>query len=253
MKIGSHWPVAVWRRGSTGHAFLAFLCLLGLASQSETASSTELSKDSAVELQRTCGAGRWVAGTNYAVLPSPKDQGKRTPHVAVAEVFMYTCPACFGFENRLTKWAASREKDVQLVRVPTAWDSERRSYAELYYTLDALGRIDLHQAIYDTIHLEKKLLYAGDEGEARTLQEDFAQKHGVLLDAFKSTRQSQGVKRHVEDAVRVGKRYKVERTPTFIVGWKYTTDVARAGGDENLVTLLDCLVDAEKQSADAKH
>ncbi len=42
------------------------------------------------------------------------------------------------------------------------------------------------------------------------------------------------------------RRYKIETVPYFIINGKYQTDVAMAGGQEQLIQLINDLAAAEK-------
>ena len=49
----------------------------------------------------------------------------------------------------------------------------------------------------------------------------------------------------LQRAEELGKRYKVTGVPFFVVNGKYTADVGTAGGEPQLITLLDDLAAAE--------
>ena len=49
---------------------------------------------------------------------------------------------------------------VDFVRIPVIWGPVHRQHAKLFYTLQALGRGDLHTKVFDTIHRQDNLLAA---------------------------------------------------------------------------------------------
>ena len=48
-------------------------------------------------------------------------------------------------------WLKAKADYIQFVRVPIMWGPVHRAHARLYYTLQALGRLDLHEKVFDTI------------------------------------------------------------------------------------------------------
>ena len=66
----------------------------------------------------------------------------------------------------------------------------------LFYTIEALGRHDLHEKVFETIHPEPgvkryDLLFApGDDAQTLELQHRFAQHNGISAEDFDKARQS---------------------------------------------------------------
>jgi thiol:disulfide interchange protein DsbA len=135
--------------------------------------------------------------------------------------------------------------NVQVVRVPAAWRESSRALARLFYTLQTLGREDLHQEVFDTIHRLDNPLESlnNDAAETLKLKSEFAQSHGIDPPAFLAAYNSAAVAAAVREAEQLALRDQVTGVPTLIVAGKYRTSLRQAGGCErDLTALLDELV-----------
>lgn len=97
-------------------------------------------------------SGKWHPGVSYDVIspaqPSTVPRGK----VEVLEVFWLGCPHCYELEPYVRRWLKTKPAYVDFVRVPVTWDALHRAHAQLYYTLEALGRDDLAEKAFADLH-----------------------------------------------------------------------------------------------------
>jgi thiol:disulfide interchange protein DsbA len=164
------------------------------------------------------------------------------------EFFWYGCPHCYTLEPHLVLWTKMNPDHVQFVRVPAAWRESTRALARLSYTLQALGREDLHQEAFDTIHRRDNPLESLDNDAVQTLklQSEFAQSHGIDPQAFVAAYNSPGVATAIREAEQLALRYQVTGVPTIVVNGKYRTSLRQVGGCErDLTALLDEIVKQE--------
>ena len=202
----------------------------------------------ALTVTNSAATTKWQNGVHYDLIapvqPAPASGGK----VQVVEFFWYGCPHCYSLEPHLVLWTKMNPDHVQLVRVPAAWREGSRALARLFYTLQALGREDLHQEVFDTIHRRDNPLESinNDAAQTLTVQTEFAYNHGIDRQAFVATYNSPGVVAAVREAEQLALRYQVTGVPTLIVNGKYRTSLRQVGGCErDLTALLDDLVKGE--------
>ena len=117
--------------------------------------------------------------------------------------------------------------------------------SRLYYTLDALGRQDLIAKAYETIQQQHTPLAGDSEEQSFRLQQNFATRNGVSADDFAKAYNSFTVNSNLQRAEQLTQRYHVEGVPLVVVNGKYTTDVAKAGGEAKLIELINDLTSAE--------
>jgi protein dithiol oxidoreductase (disulfide-forming) len=192
-------------------------------------------------------SGQWLEGRNYQRLENPQPTKVARDKVEVIEVFWYGCGHCFALDPTLESWKVGKAAYIEFERVPVMWGPTHRQHARLFYTLQALGRTDLHTAVFDTIHRFGNMLAAGTDEEARALQLAFLRDHGVTEKAFNAAYDSKEVAANLERAEQLMRAYAVGSVPLMIVNGKYSTSVSEAGDAPKLVTLVDELAASERR------
>jgi len=227
------------------------------ASQESGDGDSEHQARSDASLERIAGpppgaqlpAGKWQAGVNYDPVVPAQPTSVAPGKVEVLEVFWLACPHCYALEPSLRSWLKRKPPYVEFVRVPVIWQPIHRVHARLYYTLDALGRQDLVEKAFDTIHqdLENHQAPLIGESEEQTfrLQQQFAVDNGVSAGDFAKAYNSFAVNSDLQRAEEITQRYHVEGVPLIAVNGKYTTDVGKAGGEAKLIELINDLAASE--------
>ncbi|MBV9696352.1 MAG: thiol:disulfide interchange protein DsbA/DsbL [Gammaproteobacteria bacterium] len=190
-------------------------------------------------------AGKWQAGTDYNVLVPAQPTSSGPGKVEVMEIFWLACPHCYELEPFLQGWLKSKPGWVEFVRVPVIWQPMHRAHARLYYTLDALGRLDLLPKVMDTMVKERSFLVGDSDQETEGLMQKWAVAHGVSAADFANAYNSFTVNTNLQRAEELTNRYRVEGVPFVVVNGKYTTDVTHARGESRLIELIGDLAAAE--------
>ena len=191
--------------------------------------------------------GKWQAGTNYTLLEKPQPPQVSRGKVQVNEVFWYGCSHCYALDPTLEHWNAGKPGYIEFVRTPVMWGPIHRQHAKIFYTLQALNRTDLHPVVFKTIHHKGNILAAQNEAQARALHLAFFKDHGVTEQAFNEAYDSAAVAGGLEQAQKVTQGFAVGTVPLMIVQGKYTTGVSQAGGEKELLKLIDDLAKSEKR------
>ncbi|MGO3740966.1 thiol:disulfide interchange protein DsbA/DsbL [Kerstersia sp.] len=160
--------------------------------------------------------------------------------VEVLEFFAYTCIHCKLLDPMINAWAKDLPQDVNFMHVPLGGDSRSRPMQQMYYTLAALDRPDLHEKYFTALHDERKRLFTRKE------MADWAVEHGVDRKAFEGAFDSMGVSSQVSRADELAKIYSINSTPTIIVNGRYQTSPAQAGGYQESVQETERLVQQER-------
>jgi thiol:disulfide interchange protein DsbA len=185
-------------------------------------------------------ADAWRVGVHYIQLDNAEPAKLPVGEIEVVEFFWYSCPHCNAFEPFLLEWLKRKPAAVDFERIPVTWDANQESDARLYYVLRALRREDLHQAVFDTVHKQHKVLNTPD------LQAEFSVLHGVAPQAFANALHSPEVERNLKRADQRARHYKIAGVPSIVINGKYATSVYSAGGNDRLIALIDYLVAREK-------
>lgn len=179
------------------------------------------------------------AGTDYIVL------GKRAPvespadKVEVVEFFSYNCPHCAAFEPTLEPWIKALPPYVTFKRIPVPFvgnDTEVKQ--RLYYTLEAMGKVDEFQLkIFQAIHGERQRLFGDDAILAWVAKQPGldAKKFGDLFKSFT-------VVGKAKRATQVTADYQVAGVPALGVAGRWYVDGDTAGSLPKALQVCQYLV-----------
>lgn len=168
----------------------------------------------------------------------PAQPSDTTGKVEVLEFFAYTCPHCYSMEPLTAKWSQTLPDNVAFRRVPVAFNAGMADLQKLYFALEALGRLDLHEKVFNTIHRQRKRIYDFDAIA------DWIETQGVERQQFEAAFKSFGINSKVARANELAKNYNIEGTPSLAVGGRYVTSPSMAGSYEGTVAEAQRRLDA---------
>jgi thiol:disulfide interchange protein DsbA len=212
---------------------IRFACLL----------ATALAGVSSVSLaQQPAPAGdAFVEGQHYTRIAPAQPTVTDDAKVEVAEVFMYSCPACYSLEPHLQRWVAEKPENVTFVRIPASFNAVAKMHAQAFYTAQALGKVEeIDAPFFEEFHQKRNML----DTEAK-LAEFFA-RFGVDKETFTKTFNSFAVHTNVQRADELVRRYRVSGTPAIVVEGKYMTSGSMAGSYEGWFAIVNHLAEIEK-------
>src|SRR6202035_1331417 len=104
--------------------------------------STVAASTSTASAAPTSGPTLWQEGVNYTRLVPAQPTSVPAGQVEVLEFFWYACPHCNAIDPLVATWLKTKPGYVTFSRVHVLWNEGDRSLARLYYTLDAMGKLD---------------------------------------------------------------------------------------------------------------
>ena len=184
-------------------------------------------------------------GIEYAKVSQPQPtetEGK----VEVLELFWYGCPHCRHLEPLLKKWQATMPANAQFRRSPAILGPSWEPLARAYFAAELMGKADeLHEPLFQAVQVKKQRLTDADSIAK------FVATQGLDPDAFKEAYGSFFVDMQVRKAVELGKSLGVDGVPAIVVNGKYRTSATQAGGNDQLMAVVNQLVQSESQAAPA--
>lgn len=182
-------------------------------------------------------------GKDFRVLDKRAPVEAPAGKIEVVEFFWYSCPHCNAFEPRLTAWLKNLPADVSFRRVPVAFRDDFVPQQRLFYTLEAMGRVDdLHAKVFHEIHQNRQ----------PTNREDlilaFVEKNGVDKAKFQELYNSFAVSTKARRARQLQDQYQVDGVPAMGVAGRWYTDGTLAGNMERVLQTVEHLV-AEARKA----
>ena len=181
-------------------------------------------------------ARQFKEGKDFKRLDKPVAPDAPAGKVDVIEFFWYSCPHCNAFEPQFEAWAKTAPKNLQVRRLPVAFNNTCIPQQKIYYTLETMGLIpDVHVKVFRAIHVERQRLNKDDEIFA------WMEKNGVDIKKFKDIYNSFSVTNQVRKATQLQESYGVEGVPAMGVAGKYYTDGTRAGSMTNVLQVVEFL------------
>jgi thiol:disulfide interchange protein DsbA len=192
---------------------------------------------------------QWQDGVNYTRVVPAQPTNVPAGQVEVLEFFWYACPHCYALEPTLQAWLKSKPAYVTFTRVPVEWNEGHRSLAHLFYTLEAMGKLnEVHGEVFKEIQVAGDPLIGPDPNNAAAaerVQLSFIKKLGLSDADFEKYYHDMNVETAMQRADQLVQRYRVSSVPVFVVNGKYITDVTQAGGPEKLTSMLNDLAAQE--------
>ena len=111
-------------------------------------------------------------------------------------------------------WEKNKPEYIEFVRVPVMWGPVHRAHARLFYTLQALGRSDLHQKVFDAIH--KQAQHAASRTTSRrraSCSSTSLKANGISAEDFNKAWDSFTVSSGLQRAEQLTQRYQVDGVP----------------------------------------
>jgi thiol:disulfide interchange protein DsbA len=176
-------------------------------------------------------------GTDYQTLANRVNGDAPPGKVEVIEFFWYSCPHCNAFEPKLEAWMKKLPADVFLKRVPVAFRDDFVPQQRLYYTLEALGKVnELHAKVFQAIHAERQAINREEQIV------EWAGKQGLDKARFMDLSNSISVSSKARRASQLQDAFKVTGVPSIGIAGRYYTDADLAGNMDRALQVTDYLI-----------
>jgi thiol:disulfide interchange protein DsbA len=191
--------------------------------------------------QSADGGFEYRDGIDYQTLARPVVTEDPTK-IELAEIYWYGCIHCYNFEPYLKEFTATLSDDVDLVKVPVAWNEVAELHAKIYFAAEALGITDeIHDAVFEAMNKDKKPL--ASEQAILNLIEDLGQNKTAFQRAFNSF----GVSTQVTQSKSRISAYGVRGTPELVVNGKYRIASTMAGSQPRMLQVAGALIERERE------
>ncbi len=175
----------------------------------------------------------------YEVI-NPAQETTDKSKVEVTELFLYTCPHCFHFEDKISEWKKSKADYINFVKQPAVFGNANILHAKAFYTAEALNVFDkLSLALFQAIHEKKQALNTED-----AIMKVFTE-NGVAEEEFKKTFGSFAIDSKVRKANGKTVAYGITSVPNIIVNGKYRLSPDKTKGFENMIKITNFLAEKE--------
>lgn len=208
---------------------------------------------------------QWIPGVHYRFIITGQPETIPAEQVQLMEFSHYRGPASLRERADFRQWLESKRNRVKFVHMPWVTSPHTRLEAQMYYTLEALGRGDLHtklrEWIVDREEPQRYWTYAEhwypNERAIFRYNLEFALANGINEHRFADIYRSETISDRVLDAERKTRGFVGgEGTPTYVVNQRYSVSAYRVRRskprtDEDdykqFIAVLDYLINSELQ------
>ena len=181
-------------------------------------------------------------GREYISLDKPVPTEAAAGKVEVIEFFWYSCPHCNHFEPQLEQWLQKLPKHVSFKRVPVAFRDNFVPQQRLFYTLEAMGKVDaMHKKVFHAIHDEKLTL------DRENLILDWVEKQGLDRKQFASIYNAFSTNAKASRAAQLQRSFQVSGVPSLGIAGRYYTDGSMAGNMARALQVADHLIEKSRK------
>jgi thiol:disulfide interchange protein DsbA len=186
----------------------------------------------------------WQPGLHYSVILGKAETHVSPGKVELLELFMYTSPLSYEIQPHLQDWLKRKPSYIEYLRQPSIVFPHSRLQARTFFTLQELGREDLHLTMFAWI-FEKEhypiyhTIEHPDEAGYLRLNMDFARANKLDVDRFAQTYGSTAIADKVIKAEIATHGYLVAGTSTFVVNGRYSTSVQRVSYPKGNIEAAD--------------
>ncbi|VTU32546.1 Thiol:disulfide interchange protein DsbA precursor [Variovorax sp. SRS16] len=179
------------------------------------------------------------AGTDYIVLGKPAPVDSPPGKVEVVEFFSYNCPHCAAFEPQLEAWLKRLPPQAAFRRIPVPFvGNDTETKQRLYYTLEAMGKVDDYQLkLFQAIHQERQNLF----GDAAILAWSEKQP-GLDAKKFADLFKSFSIVGKAKRATQLTGDYQVAGVPALGVAGRWYIDGDTAGSLDKMLQVTEALI-----------
>lgn len=162
--------------------------------------------------------------------------------VEVLEFFWLGCPHCYSFEPFMEAWVESMPANTVFVREAPPLNPSWEQHSRSFYAARALGHEqEFVEAMFKAIHQDRKKMRKPDDIA------ELAATLGMDRDNFLKTMKSFTVETALRRSAQLAKSAGITGVPSIMINGKYRTGAGLAGGHEGVISVIDRMVDIEKQ------
>ena len=198
----------------------------------------------AAKVEQVTEKSEFVEGVHYFNI-SPEMQTDATgDKVEVLELMWLGCPHCYTLEPTMLEYKKNLPHYVEFTQVPAMLNPSWAADANTYYlaeVLDPKGEKDLILKIFQAIHEQKRQLRNPSAVNRFFVQLGYSEAQ------IQEAKTSMLYRTKLKRAQEIGAASQAQSVPTLIINGKYRTSPYAAGGEENLMKILDMLTRREKK------
>lgn len=189
------------------------------------------------------GASSAVFAADGYELINPPQNTSSPDKVEVMEFFWLGCPHCYTFEPTIAAWEENMPENVVFVREAPPLNPSWEQHSRGFYAAQLMGQeAPFVNAMFTAIHENNKRMRRPDEIA------ELAAGLGMDKDKFLKTMKSFAVQTKMNRAMQLAKGAGLTGVPAITINGKYRTGAGVAGGNAQIIEVINRTIAMEKQS-----
>lgn len=198
----------------------------------------------AEKVEQVTEKSEFVEGVHYFDIFPEMQTDATAGKVEVVELMWLGCPHCYTLEPTMLEYKKNHPHYVEFQQVPAMLNPSWAADANTYYiaeVLDPKGEKDLIMKIFQAIHEQKRQLRNPSAVNRFFVQLGYSEAQ------IQEAKTSMLYRTKIKRAQEISAASQAQSVPTIIINGKYRTSPYAAGGEENLMKILDMLTRREKK------
>ena len=163
--------------------------------------------------------------------------------VEVVELMWLGCPHCYDLEPTMLKYKQSLPDYVEFKQVPALLNPRWTADGKMFYVADLLdpkGEKKLIEKIFHALHVQKRRNMSNPDN-----LKSFMLQQGVTAAEYDNVANSMAMTAKLNRAKQISADSQAQSVPSIIINGKYRTSPYAAGGNEQLMQIVDMLTKRE--------
>jgi len=197
----------------------------------------------ASQAQAIVKAPQFVEGEHYFEIFPTMQTDAVGGKVEVVELMWLGCPHCFDLEPTMKEYKKTLPDYVDFKQVPAMLNPRWKADGKMFYVaelLDPKGEKKLIDKVFHAIHVQKRR----NMSEPDNLK-NFMLQQGVTAEEYANVVDSMAMTAKLNRAQQISADSQAQSVPSIIINGKYRTSPYAAGGNAQLLQIVDMLTKRE--------
>jgi thiol:disulfide interchange protein DsbA len=209
----------------------------------EAVAAAPAAKADAPKVQAVVSAPEFREGQHYFEIFPTMQTDAVGGKIEVVELMWLGCPHCFDLEPTMKEYKKTLPDYVDFKQVPAMLNPRWTADGKMYYIaelLDPKGEKNLVDKVFHAIHVQKRRKMSNPDN-----LKSFMLQQGVSAEEYDSAANSMVLTAKLNRAQQVSADSQAQSVPSIIINGKYRTSPYAAGGNKQLMQIVEMLTKRE--------
>lgn len=214
-----------------------------VAPKAEQETTAAAATAEAPQVQAVVSAPQFKEGEHYFEIFPTMQTDAVGGKVEVVELMWLGCPHCFDLEPTMKEYQKNLPDYVDFKQVPAMLNPRWIADGKMFYVanlLDPKGEKKLIDKVFHAIHVQKRRNMSKPEN-----LKSFMLQQGITAEEYDNATSSMAMTAKLNRAQQISADSQAQSVPSIIINGKYRTSPYAAGGNKQLMQIVDMLTKRE--------